>query len=200
MHLPHWIAPHVTVRTPADVVVGVCAVAGALVVLWLALSVLVALVDELRVRRSPRRAVRLTPGVPVVVRRVVALVVGVLLGSSALSAVAAERGAATHLPEAGWAVSAPVEAGWVPTPALAAPSPPSPTPAPVAGPARPTAAGEELVVHRGDSLWSLAQQRCGPGASRADVLAEQERLYAANADVIGADPDVLLPGQVLRLP
>ncbi|WP_432544427.1 LysM peptidoglycan-binding domain-containing protein [Kineococcus sp. SYSU DK002] len=197
MHLPHWIAPQVTVRTPADVVVGVCTVAGALVVLWLALSVLVALVDEVRVRRSPRRAVRLTPGVPVVVRRLVALVVGVLVGSSALSAVAAERGAAVHPPEAGWALSAPVEPGWAPTPGLAA-APAAP--APVAGAPRPTAAGAELVVHRGDSLWSLARLRCGPGADRAEVLAEQQRLYAANAEVIGEDPDVLRPGQVLRLP
>lgn len=180
--------PGLTSTDPADVVVAVCAAAAALVLLWLALAVVVAVVDELRVRRSPRRAVRLTPGVPVVVRRVVALVVGLLLGSAALSATAAERGAATGVPELGWAASAPaaaapVEPGWATTRA----------PAPVQGP-------QEHVVQRGDSLWSLAERRCGPGAGPARVLAEQERLYAANAAVIGDDPDLLRPGVVLHLP
>lgn len=176
-----------TSSDPADVVVAVCAVAAVLVLGWLTLAVVVAFVDELRVRRSPRRDVRLTPGVPVVVRRVVALVVGLLLGSAALSANAAERGAATGLPELGWATaapaaSAPVEPGW------SASAPPSPQ-----GP-------QDHVVRRGESLWSIAERRCGPGAPPARVLTEQERIYAANAAVVGDDPDLLRPGAVLHLP
>ena len=57
----------------------------------------------------------------------------------------------------------------------------------------------ERVVHRGDSLWSIAASRLGPHASRGDVLREQQRIYALNAAVVGEDPDLLRPGQVLRL-
>jgi nucleoid-associated protein YgaU len=179
----------------ADLLVAGCSSAGALVLGWLALTVLVAVADELATRRHPRRPVRRSPGVPRLVRRVVALVVGVLLGSAALSAGAAERGAAVAVPEVGWAVSAPLLVASAPSPDLGWSS----HAAPRAEPADRTA-GEEIVVLRGDSLWSLASSRCGPDASRADVLAEQHRLYAANTDVIGDDPDLLVPGQVLRLP
>ncbi|WP_432565604.1 LysM peptidoglycan-binding domain-containing protein [Kineococcus sp. SYSU DK003] len=198
MHEPQWTAVFTSPGTdPADVVVTVCAVGGAGTVLWLALTVVLAVADELRMRRSPRRPVRLTPGVPAVVRRVVAVVVGLLLGSAALSANAAERGAAVTVPEVGWAVSAPVEPGWTTAPAVHH----DPPPVVPAAPAPERTSGEgELVVHRGDSLWSLAEARCGPDATRGEVFAEQHRLYTANADVIGDDPDLLLPGQVLRLP
>nr|WP_281373198.1 LysM peptidoglycan-binding domain-containing protein [Kineococcus aurantiacus] len=97
-----------------------------------------------------------------------------------MSANAAERGAAVAVPEVGWAVSAPVEPGW-------------------AARSAPAATGGEIVVHRGDSLWSIAERRCGPGADPAQVLAEQQRLHAVNAGVIGDDPDRIVPGQVLRL-
>jgi nucleoid-associated protein YgaU len=173
------------------VVVAVCGAVGALVALWLALSVVAAVVDEVRVRRSPRRPVRLTPGVPAVVRRLVALVVGLLLGSAALSA----QAATPAVPELGWAATATVDPGWTTTPT----STPTPTPTPTFQ-TRSTAPTGDVVVLRGDSLWSLAERRLGPEATRGEVLAEQHRLYVANADVIGDDPDRLLPGQVLRLP
>lgn len=182
----------------ADLLVAGCSVAGAIVLGWLALTVLVAVVDEVRrSRRHPHQRARELPGVPRLVRRVVALVVGVLLGSAALSAGAAERGAAVAVPDVGWAVSAPahvapappMDLGWAPR-ATTAPAAPLPD----------RTAGDEVVVHRGDSLWSLAAARCGQDASPGDVLAEQRRLYAANSDVIGEDPDQLQPGQVLRLP
>lgn len=189
--------PSLGTQDPAQVVVAVCGVVGLGVALWLALSVAVAVVDELRVRRSPRGAVRLTPGVPAVVRRLVALVVGLLLGSAALSAQAAAPG----VPEVGWAVTATVDPGW-PTTTPTTTTPPAAThetPRTRPAPAAPEGAGE-VVVLRGDSLWSLAERRLGPDATRGEVLAEQQRLYAANADVVGDDPDRLLPGQVLRLP
>ncbi|WP_380170592.1 LysM peptidoglycan-binding domain-containing protein [Kineococcus sp. DHX-1] len=188
--------PFLGSQEPAEVVVGVCVVVGLAVALWLALSVVVAVVDEVRVRRSPRRVVRLTPGVPAVVRRLVALVVGVLLGSAALSAQAAAPG----VPEVGWAATATVDPAWTATtPAAAAQVGWTPSTQPATAPAVGDDAGE-VVVLRGDSLWSLAERRLGPDATRGQVLAEQERLYAANAYVIGDDPDRLLPGQVLRLP
>jgi nucleoid-associated protein YgaU len=58
----------------------------------------------------------------------------------------------------------------------------------------------EVVVHRGDSLWDLAARHLGPDASAADVAAEWPRWYAANRQVIGPDPDLLLPGERLVPP
>lgn len=60
--------------------------------------------------------------------------------------------------------------------------------------------GSTVVVGAGDSLWRLAQHALGPDATDQEVAAEWPRWYAANADVIGADPDLLVPGQVLRVP
>ena len=57
-----------------------------------------------------------------------------------------------------------------------------------------------VTVHRGDSLWSVAARHLGPRASDAQVAHEWPRWYAANRAVIGADPDVLVPGQQLRPP
>lgn len=57
-----------------------------------------------------------------------------------------------------------------------------------------------VVVAAGDSLWRIAQRALGPDASDQEVAAEWPRWYAANADVIGADPDHVVPGQVLRTP
>ncbi|WP_336706445.1 LysM peptidoglycan-binding domain-containing protein [Oerskovia sp. USHLN155] len=57
-----------------------------------------------------------------------------------------------------------------------------------------------VVVLRGDSLWSLAERALGEGATDAEVAAEWQRWYAANTAVIGEDPDLIRPGQVLRAP
>ncbi|WP_432536053.1 LysM peptidoglycan-binding domain-containing protein [Kineococcus arenarius] len=206
-----------------DLLTALCGSVACLVLLALAGSVLLAAAAEARERSAAARG-RRAPAVPAAtraapapVRRVVALVVGLALGAPVASAASA----APLGPEVGWAATAPQEPGPVaradlPTdlgsPGSAGPvdpawaSPPAPRSAPVLPPAelpggvRPSGAGAELVVQRGDSLWSLARQLSGPGAPDADVLHEQQRLYAANADVIGEDPDVLLPGQVLRLP
>lgn len=59
---------------------------------------------------------------------------------------------------------------------------------------------DEVVVHRGDSLWSIAAERLGPGASDAEVARAWPRWFEANRDRVGDDPDVILPGQVLRVP
>jgi hypothetical protein len=60
--------------------------------------------------------------------------------------------------------------------------------------------GAPVVVLRGDNLWSIAARHLGPEASAADIDAEWRRWFAANLDVIGADADIILPGQVLRPP
>lgn len=59
---------------------------------------------------------------------------------------------------------------------------------------------ETHVVKRGDTLWDIAEERLPEGASAADITAEWQRWYEANKDVIGSDPDLILPGQILQAP
>lgn len=89
-----------------------------------------------------------------------------------------------------------VRIGW-PTEAPTAPTPhETPRPAsPVAPDAEPT-----VRVRPGDSLWLIAARRLGHPASDAEIAHAWPRWYAANAEVIGADPSVIRPGQVLRAP
>jgi nucleoid-associated protein YgaU len=63
-----------------------------------------------------------------------------------------------------------------------------------------TATPRQLVVRRGDSLWSLAARTLGPGATPSEIAAAWPRLYAANRDVVGPDPARIEPGQHLTVP
>ncbi|WP_375487753.1 LysM peptidoglycan-binding domain-containing protein [uncultured Jatrophihabitans sp.] len=66
--------------------------------------------------------------------------------------------------------------------------------------APPQASGARAHVRSGDSLWVLAARRLGPNAAADDVAHYWHRIYAANRSVVGDDPSVIHPGQVLRLP
>lgn len=57
-----------------------------------------------------------------------------------------------------------------------------------------------VLVRPGDSLWAIAARTLGPGAAAADVASYWHRMHALNDAAIGADPDLLQPGQQLRLP
>lgn len=57
-----------------------------------------------------------------------------------------------------------------------------------------------VVVVPGDSLWRLAAATLPAGATNAQIASSWKDWYEANVSVIGADPDLLLPGQVLRVP
>ncbi|GAA4029752.1 LysM peptidoglycan-binding domain-containing protein [Arthrobacter methylotrophus] len=57
-----------------------------------------------------------------------------------------------------------------------------------------------VVVSRGDSLWSIAAQQLGPAASDVDIALQWPKWYAANRQVIGDNPGVLIPGQILQPP
>lgn len=62
---------------------------------------------------------------------------------------------------------------------------------------------DSWTVQRGDHLWHIARETVadrGGDGSEAEVAAYWRRLLAANRDVVGADPDLIHPGQVVRLP
>ena len=52
----------------------------------------------------------------------------------------------------------------------------------------------------GDTLWGLATADLPADATPAAVDERWRTIHAANREVIGADPDLILPGQQLRLP
>jgi nucleoid-associated protein YgaU len=103
------------------------------------------------------------------------------------------------------------DSGWPDLSPPLTPAPQSPAPGggtdPLGGSA-PRGIGEpgddgsraEVVVHRGDSLWTIAARHLGPGATDAQVAAEWPRWWAANQHEIGPDPNLLLPGQRLQPP
>jgi hypothetical protein len=49
------------------------------------------------------------------------------------------------------------------------------------------------TVAKGDTLWDIAEDEYGDATRWPEI-------YAANTDVVGADPDLIFPGQVLRIP
>jgi hypothetical protein len=90
-----------------------------------------------------------------------------------------------------------------PTQQVAHPPPARPRPAapdPTTEHAPPSRPADTVRVRTGDSLWLLAAQRLGPRADDARIAAEWPRWYAANRDVVGPDPDHIVPGQVLHAP
>ncbi|MCQ1985347.1 MULTISPECIES: LysM peptidoglycan-binding domain-containing protein [unclassified Arthrobacter] len=58
----------------------------------------------------------------------------------------------------------------------------------------------EVVVAAGDTLWSLAASQLGPQATDAETAALWPRWYELNREVIGPDPGLIHPGQVLAVP
>lgn len=57
-----------------------------------------------------------------------------------------------------------------------------------------------VVVRRGDTLWDIAARALGPHATAREVAAAWPPWHHANRHTIGADPDLLKPGQRLRRP
>lgn len=195
---------------------------GLIVVVWWALSFLIALAAALLERcGSGRAAAAAGKFSPAFMRRLALAAVGLQLATAPLAhAAPVPAGPATDPPPA-------VAAAWVPTgapapePAAPAPGPRTlgtdphwtPTPPPVdprtLAPRQlraqepghePAASATEVTVRAGDSLWSICAAELGPLASDVDIALAWPRLYQANRDVIGGDPGLLLPGQVLRMP
>jgi len=141
---------------------------------------------------------------PIGARRSAALVLGMGLGVAGPLLVPAV--ALPVLPAASAAPSVSVVPDW-PTGPAAGPSTAPDWPAPAATPSSVVPdwpAGDTHVVVRGDCLWHIAAGRLldqlGRTPSGGEVAAAVHGWWTTNADVIGSDPDLLLPGQVLRPP
>ncbi len=106
----------------------------------------------------------------------------------------------TSLPAPGWPTDDPL-----PAPRWPASDPWQPSgsaPSPTAGPATslPALRHRQVRVRPGDSLWTLAAGALPGRPTPARIAAEWPRWWAANRSVIGADPNLLHPGEVLTVP
>jgi len=189
-----WLVPHLvataaspppTGRFEGWLVLG-CEAAAVPAIGWLWLLVsLVTLEATGRRTRGPS-------GVPPALRRLVLAACGAgLVGGLAAPAYASTPPS----PLAGLALPDRPTAHALPRPVGAA----HPEPAAERRPAR-VEPVRTVRVAAGDSLWSLAAAELAPTADPADVDARWRALHDANRDVIGDDPDLIRPGQLLRLP
>lgn len=196
--------------SPADGILVMVALVGVVLSLWvglgMALSALSALPGALG-QASTRLADRMAPAV---VRKVVAFVLGTAL-TAALVPGTAVAGSAHPTPRQAVVTSAQYAVGVLTNVAGtthtskdedAAPGP-SWSPDRRALPANSiggSGGSGEIVVHRGDNLWSIAARHLGPTATTTEISAEWHRWFAANRHVIGDDANLITPGQVLRPP
>lgn len=59
------------------------------------------------------------------------------------------------------------------------------------------------TVVRGDSLWRIARETLEDVSGEAtgtEISNLWQAIYAANTDLIGGDPNLIHPGQVLTIP
>jgi nucleoid-associated protein YgaU len=133
---------------------------------------------------------------PSAARRSAALLLGLGLGVAAPVATAA-----TVLGTP--AVAAAPASGVPDWPTAAVPTPPPVEPVPD-WPGADRLEEDAYVVLRGDCLWRIAETwlrgRSDGSPTDGEVARAVDAWWTANVDVIGPDPDRLLPGQVLRPP
>ena len=147
------------------------------------------------------------------IRRWAALLLG-----AAIASTIAPAGAAATLPTSTISAPAPewVALGERSLPSFEANEPPAPAPTWTPAPTRalppvtlttqrqePSAAepgAHEITVRRGDTLWDLAAAHLPAEAPDAEIAAAWQQWYAENRAVIGPDPDLILPGQILTAP
>lgn len=69
-----------------------------------------------------------------------------------------------------------------------------------AAPGKERTASDRVVVSPGDSLWSISESRLGNSATLPRIADGVDQIYLLNREQIGADPDLISPGQELVLP
>jgi hypothetical protein len=203
---------------PVGEIVRGCAWLAWLVAGWLTLSVAVSAAGHLMRRRSdgsrhafgavdrcvPLRVSRLVDAV-VTVGMVAALLGGVALPASA-SASRPAASPSSHLPAGGDPLDWPGLTDRAPaSPLDRAPSDHRHHRAAQAGlvtgsPHRAGGIDGTVIVHAGDSLWSIAAAHLGADPTAAQIAAAWPRWYAENRAVVGTDPTLIRPGQRLRPP
>ncbi|MCY7395085.1 MAG: LysM peptidoglycan-binding domain-containing protein [Nocardioides sp.] len=202
----------VTLTTLCEVVLVGC-VAWA----WLATTAVVVEVLLALRARAPRPLDRPgLPGVPTRWRHLVLLGCGVVLVAGASVPAQATPGAVQVTsvqvgPSGGTDRGGPARLSGLPLPeratdpwqprALAAAEPAARPGAGVSARRPPPPASQQVVVGAGDTLWAIARAHLGEGQrSDAEVGAHWRQIYALNRAVLGADPDLVVPGQRLTLP
>ncbi len=202
---------------PAEALTGVIACGALAVLAALAVGVvleLVALVPGVVGDAARQVGARVTPGLvrhAVAVALGAAVVAGVAPGAAGASPPVVVLAPApppdptfAPLPDPGWAPpgtsSTTGSAGWVPSAPVVRAQPDLRvlSPAPRGGTTHD--APLEVAVRRGDSLWAIAARHLGPDASDAEIARAWPAWFEANRDVVGDDPDLLRPGQLLRAP
>lgn len=200
------LAVRTTAGAPAradELLVGCAAALALLLSAWLSLGVVVvalAAVPGTVGRWAGTVADAVTPRAT---RRLVGLVLGVTVAAGvapgASVAAAPTSTTAAHLDRPDPSFAPLPDPGWVPEPPTVRPHPDLSV---LSRAPRVTTVDDEreVVVRRGDSLWSIAARHLGPHPSDAEVARAWPAWFAANRDVVGDDPDVLRPGQLLRVP
>jgi hypothetical protein len=191
----------------------VAGVAGTAIVAWWALSLMIALLASSLYRRGQKvGADTLSKFSPAFMLRLAVAVMSLnLLGLGTAQASVPHPDPAWKTTSSSTAPSRALEVSPIPgTTNLSAPADPAWQPRPPIVDAgllsrqslrqSGTPTEDIVVVKAGDSLWSIASSRLGPFATDLDVALSWPKWYAANRATIGADPAVLLPGQVLQPP
>jgi hypothetical protein len=208
------------VRSPGrasleEVVIAASAAAALLLLLWVSVGLLAAVLATLPGPLGLTSRVMRDAIAPQAVRRWAGVLLGVAVMSSCGpgGAVASEIGSVRTLdgevsssaPAPLWAEPTPAAGDTTLAPTAPAPewTPPAVRPLPpvtLTAP-RPSTRGEtEVTVRRGDTLWDLAAAYLPPEATDAEIATACRRWHTANRNVIGPDPDLILPGQVLTVP
>lgn len=191
---------------------------GLAIVLWWVVALAAAVVAAVAAHHGrPRLAARAASFSPLFLRRLVAVVLGFQLLGAPLAM--ADGGGAPIDPQWAPAMSQPatapmpgpstsgtggIDPRWTPNgpaaePGILAPSPSRPDADHGVGSDGESVAAT-VVVRAGDSLWSIAADSLGPFATDMEVASAWPEWYRSNRVVIGPDPHLILPGQILHAP
>ncbi len=201
-----------TVLPTASVLVAIAAGVAVLIVGWFALGIALETLARVPGAVGTAATAASRAVTPRLLRRAAGMLLGAGLGvglgtAPAVAAAGATTARATAHAATTGSAPTPPDPRWAPDPDPRwVPEPPRVRPQPdiarvTAAPTRaPSAAEGHVVVRRGDSLWVIAARHLGPGATDREVAAEWPRWFAENRAVIGPDPDLIRPGQLLRAP
>lgn len=163
-------------------------IAGLALVIWWLASMLFAVASALLFACGNRRLARhLARLAPTFMKRLAIAMLGLNLTSIPLAYADASRADSIGSADS---YHAAVDPAWK----LRSAGPPSAAKPP------PPGNSSDRVVGPGESLWAVASRTLGSKASAAEIAAEWPRWYAANRAIIGADPDLVQVGTVLRVP